>query len=258
MRLDRLVFVIVFVGFATGCASSPGKSELVQLNEAAQQAYGEGRLKEAQALYTKLSKAVPEDPEIWFRLGNIYARNERLLDEAVDAYLKALEYDLRYGEAWHNLGVVKLRQAAAALMEAAANLPEDHPAQGHARALLQAIEGTSVYKPQVGESDRPRLEDTAPAPEPVEDATISTPEPVEGAHNNGTRMIYDVHLRFADFESAKRVMSLLQAKGKCECFLSNSHVLYLGRFQSGQKAAKRQNQIEAITGLKPSIIKRVL
>ena len=93
--------------------------DLVTINREAELAYESGEAAKAEALYKSLARRVPTDAEIWLRLGNLYARNNRP-DEAANAYQRALMINNAESRAWHNLSVVRLRQAWAALLQAQA------------------------------------------------------------------------------------------------------------------------------------------
>lgn len=113
-----------------GCASTVGEikrafdddPDLISINHQAQLAYESGEVAKAEALYKSLVRRMPSDSEAWLRLGNLYARNNRP-DEAANAYQRALLADTSEARAWYNLGVVRLRQAWAAFLQAQAQTP---------------------------------------------------------------------------------------------------------------------------------------
>lgn len=96
--------------------------DLISINHQAQLAYESGEAAKAEALYKSIARRMPNDSETWLRLGNLYARNNRP-DEAANAYQRALLADTSEARAWYNLGVVRLRQAWAALLQAQAQTP---------------------------------------------------------------------------------------------------------------------------------------
>ncbi len=95
----------------------PQRSELFQLSNQAQLAYEAGEDARAEQLYMGLARQTPNDPEIWLRLGNLYARSNRP-DAAADAYQRALSINGSESRAWYNLGIVRLRQGWAAMAQA--------------------------------------------------------------------------------------------------------------------------------------------
>jgi len=100
--------------------------DLVSINREAELAYESGEAAKAEALYKNLVRRMPNDAETWMRLGNLYARNNRP-EEAAAAYQKALAIDSNEAKAWNNLGVVRLRQAWAALIQARATVAAKSP-----------------------------------------------------------------------------------------------------------------------------------
>lgn len=112
------------------CASSPqvaglppassagaGVGELLALDTAAAQAYDAGSFADAAEQYMELVRQRPHDAAYWYRLANALVRTGALDDAAV-AYQQVLVLDQGNDKAWHNLGVVRLQQAQAALAQA--------------------------------------------------------------------------------------------------------------------------------------------
>lgn len=121
-----------------GCAHGPAVPDAAGLAARAQTAYQAGRTAEAIADYQILTQNLPTDPLPWFRLGNLYARSGQA-DAAVHAYREALLRDPRLAPAWHNLGIVRLRQAQAALLETQGLLPASDPLAQDSAALERAL-----------------------------------------------------------------------------------------------------------------------
>jgi cytochrome c-type biogenesis protein CcmH/NrfG len=146
----------------TGCATSPTSrlAATVDQQRQAERAYVEGHLAQALSGYRSLTHAMPQNADFWFRLGNVYARLKRP-DEAVDAYQHALAIEPGHAKAWHNLGIIHLRQAEAAFDQSASaaagidpGLQED--SAGKARDIA-ALRGTA------NPDDVPASGSTAPA-----------------------------------------------------------------------------------------------
>lgn len=100
----------------TGVGLPEKEVDLVGLNRDAQLAAESGETAQAEVLYRALVKRMPNDAATWLRLGNLYARNNKP-DEAVGAYQRALIANNAESRAWYNLGVVRLRQAWAAMLQ---------------------------------------------------------------------------------------------------------------------------------------------
>lgn len=122
----RAALVLAAALLLAGCASSPfhrqsSASALTpQAYDAMQQsaaaAYAEGNAPAAIALYTQLVQQSPSDAQAWRRLGNL----ELLAGRDAEALL-AYEHAVQLGGAdagvWHNVAVIRLHQAQAALQQ---------------------------------------------------------------------------------------------------------------------------------------------
>jgi Flp pilus assembly protein TadD len=82
---------------------------------AALRAYDKGEDAQAESLYLGLLRLSPNDAETHFRLGNLYARSGRP-DRAAESYMQTLMASPSDVRAWYNLGIVRQRQAQAALI----------------------------------------------------------------------------------------------------------------------------------------------
>jgi cytochrome c-type biogenesis protein CcmH/NrfG len=123
-----------------GCSMLPTQQgNLYDMRREAQAAYVGNQDERAEKLLLGLSRAVPNDPETWFYLGNLYARTNRP-DQAVDAYQKALMLNGGDPRAWHNLGVVRLRQAWAAFIQADDLTRPGDPLHARADAIIGTME----------------------------------------------------------------------------------------------------------------------
>ncbi|HKK16601.1 MAG TPA: tetratricopeptide repeat protein [Gammaproteobacteria bacterium] len=116
----------------------PELTDIVDLQQQADKAYQAQDWPTAERAYSQLSEKVPKQVEPWFRLGNIYARTDRL-DAAVAAYRNALLRDSKNGKIWHNLGIVHLRQATTTFIDMLENTREDDPLNDRARYVVNAI-----------------------------------------------------------------------------------------------------------------------
>lgn len=113
--------------------------DVITINREAQLAYEGGENAKAEALYKSLVRKMPNDAETWFRLGNLYARANRP-DEAANAYQRSLISNNANARAWHNLGVIRLRQAWAAMLQAQENLKPDTPLYQAVDQVLKELE----------------------------------------------------------------------------------------------------------------------
>lgn len=161
MRSGGAACVLVSALLLGGCAGSPfhaqrsafdrvSPPDLMTLQESAQTAYAEGNAPAATALYTQMVQRVPGDAQAWRRLGNL-----ELLDGQYARSLFAYEHALQTGggnaTVWHNIAMIRVRQAQQALAQA----------QSQPDARQSAIGADSKRAAQVLDGVFPR---SAPAP----------------------------------------------------------------------------------------------
>jgi tetratricopeptide (TPR) repeat protein len=125
----------------SGSSDLPQRSDLFQLSNEALLAYEAGEDTQAEKLYMALLRKTPNDPEIWFRLGNLYARAHRP-DAAADAYQRVLSINGNEPRAWYNLGIVRLRQGWAAMIQANDKTNADNPLFLESEKLIRHLEKT--------------------------------------------------------------------------------------------------------------------
>jgi cytochrome c-type biogenesis protein CcmH/NrfG len=81
----------------------------------------------------------PSEAYNWFKLGNVYARTNRP-DAAKKAYREALVRKPENAKAWHNLGVIQLREAALSFIRAKHNAQQGEYIYQHADKALSLLE----------------------------------------------------------------------------------------------------------------------
>jgi tetratricopeptide (TPR) repeat protein len=123
----------------SGPSDMPQRSDLFQLSNEAQLAYESGEDAKAEQLYMALLRKTPNDPEIWFRLGNLYARAHRP-DAAADAYQRVLSINNTEHRAWYNLGIVRLRQGWAAMIQAYGHSAAGDVVHGESGSMIGHLE----------------------------------------------------------------------------------------------------------------------
>jgi cytochrome c-type biogenesis protein CcmH/NrfG len=142
MKLNRLA-LLTAMGLA-GCAQLPGLGESEQdvytRQREAVAAYETGVDARAEPLLQGLLRVSPNDPENWFRLGNLYARTDRP-KQAVDAFEHALMLRTDDARVWHNLAVVRIRQAQAAVAQANAAAINDPALYEKTRRMAEQLQG---------------------------------------------------------------------------------------------------------------------
>jgi len=159
MTVMRVIGCVVVVLLLSGCAGLSGnadlpqRSDLFQLSNDAQLAYDAGEDAKAEQLYMALLRKTPNDPEIWFRLGNLYARAHRP-DAAADAYQRVLSINNTEHRAWYNLGIVRLRQGWAAMMQAYGHSASGTPVNIESERMIGHLERMPGL-PQVNKNEAP-------------------------------------------------------------------------------------------------------
>jgi hypothetical protein len=69
---------------------------------------------------------IPQEADFWYMLGNTYVRTQQP-DQAVQAYQQAIARNPNHTRAWHNLGIVRMRQATAAFVSSASTAKAEDP-----------------------------------------------------------------------------------------------------------------------------------
>ncbi len=145
MRLGLIILILSTIQL-TACnlqniqADKPASdlSEVAQLEQQARTAYQTEDWATAEKAYRDLTIQVPAEAEPWFRLGNVYARSNKL-DAAVATYREALIRDPNNSKIWHNMGVIQLKQAANTFLEMQQYTGENDPLGLRARHAVNAI-----------------------------------------------------------------------------------------------------------------------
>lgn len=110
------------------------------LRQRADVAYAAKDWAAAERDYLTLASSVPASGLAPFKLGNLYIRTGRLA-EAEAAYAEATRREPAMTRAWHNLGVVQLRQARSSLSRATeGNDAEEAATAARARGLVDGID----------------------------------------------------------------------------------------------------------------------
>lgn len=120
----------------SACATETQKTDrsqrqLYDLEKEAAKAYKNKNWKLAEEKYGLLISESPKVAEIWFMLGNVYARTSRP-EKAIVAYKEAVVRRADYKKAWRNLGIISLRTTAHLYIEMLLHL--DHDSEAYIRA----------------------------------------------------------------------------------------------------------------------------
>ncbi len=128
-------FISVFF-ILSACASQPSeqgvsKNLIYKLGKEAALAYKNKNWKVAEKKYSLLIAESPGTAEIWFKLGNVFARTSRP-DKAIAAYKEAVVRNPQYEQAWRNLGIISLRKTTHLYIEMLQHL--DDSSESYIRA----------------------------------------------------------------------------------------------------------------------------
>jgi Flp pilus assembly protein TadD len=175
--LSRFIVSLVGLLALAGCAASapalkgpPERqlSNVLDLQKKADAAYHGGSVAEAVQDYTQLTQLIPEEPNYWFMLGNALVKAQEP-DQAVLAYDQAIIRNPRHTRAWHNLGVIRLRQAQAAFVSSAETANAGDPIKQNSRRVANALERVSdVPKVAVPGADQSIDDSQPPTPTPAQ------------------------------------------------------------------------------------------
>lgn len=137
----KYLFLMLVSVLFTGCTQTSGheqknnKIDLVKLENRAGSAYTAGHLDLAEGMYRQLLSIRENYAPAWFRLGNIYARSNRLA-AAVSAYQRCIQIDSEHEKAWFNLAVTRMRQSTDVLIQAQAHVSTDSKTKGQMDELF--------------------------------------------------------------------------------------------------------------------------
>ncbi len=134
----RLTFLSAVVLTLTACAASPVQPDVLAIGKQAAKAYQDKNWALAEQKYSYLISQSPNVAEIWFRLGNIYAYTNKP-EKAIIAYREAVVRQPAYGKAWHNLGLISLKQTTALYLEMLKNIKNSSPLYAQVKQTADAL-----------------------------------------------------------------------------------------------------------------------
>ena len=181
----RLLFALLVLGALAGCQSAPPRAranaaqeaaplDIKTTQERAQAAYGAGDWAAAEPHYVALARAMPQDAELWFRLGNVYARTDKP-ELAIAAYRETLVRKPELAKAWFNMGVIQLRQAANSFHQMEVHVAPGDPSRAQAADAYAAILAILASGSDSGDGNAADVPAPAAAPSPA-----AVPPPAAG------------------------------------------------------------------------------
>lgn len=126
---------------SAGRASAGQKSSadrLLGLMDQAESAYRAEHWERASIVYQQVLSEVPDNPYIWFRLGNALTQ-QGLYSQAILAFETSLQSDSRQVKPWFNLSTAHLLGAHVATLRAYDTLAQGDPARSTIEQRLNAL-----------------------------------------------------------------------------------------------------------------------
>lgn len=155
MRLLLLLMACLLICGCNATATRPDKvsqANVLDLRQKADQAYQKQDWANAAKFYEQLARTDSASVESWFRLGNSLERLNNS-DAAVNAYREALFHDPSNTRVWHNLGIVRLRQATNAFIELQNRADDKDPLKQNAADMVHAIEQVLQQQTDTGDGN---------------------------------------------------------------------------------------------------------
>ncbi len=191
------------VGGTAGCTPTPAHRPAFsaeQQLERGVKAYYDGQYSLAEKDLIEVTRRVPSDGTAWFRLGNLYMRQQQL-DKAAESYQQALVRQSSLDKAWHNLGVVQLKLAQRHFQQLRSRLTPTSPLRQRANYFDQGINrllgGSAPVTTNPVETDNqlfsaqpdpvakiPPVTTTIPEPVAVSESPLAAPPLTEEATND--------------------------------------------------------------------------
>ncbi len=131
---NLLVLVGLILFFVSGCA----KPDLTATRQLAFEAYQAGDYTAAADKFQVLVTEIPKDADLWFRLGNSYAKS-KAPQKAINAYENALLRDPKMAKAWYNMGLIYLQESLKSFVDMDSYVPADDPVAIQGKHMREGI-----------------------------------------------------------------------------------------------------------------------
>lgn len=120
-------------------AQEPYTNDVFRISELAEDAYKDSRWTDAARYYQQLTRTVPGDAYVWFRLANTYVQKGEF-NQAIRAYETSIERDALQPKPWFNLSTTYMLNAKAAMLQSWENLRAGDPARELIMHRVEAID----------------------------------------------------------------------------------------------------------------------
>lgn len=104
----------------------------------AEAAYQQGQWQQAAGLYQAVLAQMPDDPYLWFRLGNSLTQQGDY-DNAIRAFETSIQHDARQSKPWFNLSTAHLLGAQLASLKAWQAMDPRDPTRQEAQERLDTL-----------------------------------------------------------------------------------------------------------------------
>lgn len=154
-QTTMLLFITLLSGALHSCAALPALRQgpasagdraadyqnaraLFSTVDRADNAYQQGQWQTAAQLYESVLQDLPDDPWLWFRLGNSLTQNGDY-SGAIEAFETSLQHDAQQSRPWFNLSTVHLLGAQVASLKAWQAMEPGDPSRQSAQKRLDTL-----------------------------------------------------------------------------------------------------------------------
>lgn len=138
----------------SGCATTLPTDESYKTLEKANMLYQRGDWSQAESLYKNISRKLPHDANIEFKLGNIYTKKGKY-EEAIISYRKALVREPNSSKTYNNLAIALLMEAEQSFGSAIVHLTPRDSFGARACEMLGEVRSVNRNSSQSTDSSQP-------------------------------------------------------------------------------------------------------
>ena len=138
------LLLLLFTVLNTACNNQNVKSNenmqttTVELEQIADTVYENEHWEDVIKYYTKLARQVPNDPKIWYRIGNAYAHLNQT-KSPINAYQNALAISPNNSTILHNMGITQLKESTKTFLAVKEYTENGDPLNTRAQLVINAI-----------------------------------------------------------------------------------------------------------------------
>ena len=138
------LLLLLFTVLNTACNNQNVKSNenmqttTVELEQIADTVYENEHWEDVIKYYTRLAHQIPNDPKIWYRIGNAYAHLNQT-KSAINAYQNALAISPNNSTILHNMGITQLKESTKTFLAVKEYTENGDPLNTRAQLVINAI-----------------------------------------------------------------------------------------------------------------------